>query len=74
MFDHFQYMSDEPLKTCPKCNGLVRRLISSGAGVLFKGSGFYSTDYRSASYQKGASAESSKSSDTLSNNKKSSEK
>ncbi len=45
-FEAFQKMSDQPLKACPKCNKKVRRLISSGAGIIFKGSGFYATDYR----------------------------
>lgn len=37
-------MKDEPLKTCPKCGGKIRRLINGGGGVIFKGSGFYATD------------------------------
>jgi len=43
-FEVFQAMSDEPLKTCTKCGSEVRRLICGGAGVIFKGSGFYVTD------------------------------
>ena len=43
-FDVFQAMSDEPVKSCPKCGKEVRRLIVGGAGVIFKGSGFYVTD------------------------------
>ena len=43
-FEAFQAMSDEPLKTCPKCGKEIRRLIFGGAGVIFKGSGFYVTD------------------------------
>jgi len=39
-------MSEEPLKECPNCKGLVKRLIGSGAGTIFKGSGFYHTDYK----------------------------
>lgn len=50
-FERFQRMSEEPVKRCPKCGGKVRRLIGTGAGLLFKGSGFYSTDYRSDSYK-----------------------
>ena len=59
-FEEFQSINAEPVKTCRKegCRGRVRRLISSGGGLLFKGSGFYETDYRSDSYQKGAKAES----------------
>jgi putative FmdB family regulatory protein len=43
-FEVFQQMSDKPLENCPKCQAKVRRLISSGAGIIFKGSGFYATD------------------------------
>ena len=43
-FEVFQAMSDEPIKKCPKCGKKVRRLIFGGAGVIFKGSGFYVTD------------------------------
>lgn len=39
-------MVSDPLTVCPKCNGLVKRLIGKGGAVIFKGSGFYSTDYR----------------------------
>lgn len=45
-FEEFQNMTDKPLKHCPKCNGNLRRLISGGAGIIFKGSGFYATDYK----------------------------
>ncbi len=45
-FEEFQSITAEPLKTCPKCSGPVRRLISSGNGLIFKGSGFYITDYK----------------------------
>ena len=50
-FELFQAMSDPPRKQCPKCRGKVRRLIGTGAGMIFKGSGFYITDYRSESYK-----------------------
>lgn len=53
-FEEFQSMSDDPLDTCPECGGHVERLITGGAGFLFKGSGFYITDYRSDSYKKSA--------------------
>jgi putative FmdB family regulatory protein len=57
-FEEFQSITAAPLKKCPKCgkNKLVR-LIGTGAGVIFKGSGFYETDYRSESYKKAAKAE-----------------
>jgi len=45
-FEQSQKMSDEPLKNCPKCAKKVKRLIGSGSGIIFKGSGFYATDYR----------------------------
>jgi putative FmdB family regulatory protein len=44
-FEEFQKMTDEPLTTCPQCGGSVRRLLGAGAAVIFKGSGFYKTDY-----------------------------
>jgi putative FmdB family regulatory protein len=61
-FDAFQSMRDEPFRHCPKelCRlpkwgrGKVKRLVGTGAGVIFKGSGFYSTDYRSPSYKEAA--------------------
>jgi len=57
-FELFQSMSDPVKRTCPKCKKkALERLIGTGAAVLFKGSGFYETDYRSASYKKGAEAE-----------------
>jgi putative FmdB family regulatory protein len=43
-FEAFQSMKDEPLSTCPECGGAVRRVLSGGAGVIFKGQGFYVTD------------------------------
>lgn len=51
-FELFQPMSAEPLKHCPKCNGRVKRLIGTGAGTIFKGSGFYQTDYKNNSAKK----------------------
>lgn len=57
VFEIFQKMSDPKLESCPEkdCGGQVKRLLGTGAGVIFKGSGFYQTDYRSDSYKKGAS-------------------
>lgn len=66
-FEVFQSMKDDRLTDCPleDCDGHVKRLLGTGAGIIFKGSGFYETDYRSASYKKGASADKpSKSSDS----------
>ncbi|GAB4318830.1 MAG: hypothetical protein Kow0074_08260 [Candidatus Zixiibacteriota bacterium] len=54
-FEAFQSIKDDPLTKCPKCgNYSVKRLISPGGGLLFKGSGYYITDYRSSSYQQAA--------------------
>lgn len=47
-FEIFQSMKDEPLKTCPVCKGEIIRLIGAGAGPIFKGSGFYQTDYKNS--------------------------
>ena len=57
-FEEFQAMSAKLLRTCPKCGKkTLERLIGIGAGVLFKGGGFYETDYRSEAYTKAAEAE-----------------
>jgi putative FmdB family regulatory protein len=56
-FEKFQSMSAKVLRKCPKCGkSSLKRLIGSGSGIIFKGSGFYQTDYRSESYQKGKTA------------------
>jgi putative FmdB family regulatory protein len=52
-FEVFQSMSDEPVKKCPECGKQVRRLVSGGVGVIFKGSGFYVTDKDKAAVPKG---------------------
>lgn len=57
-FEQFQRMSEPPLDTCPVCGAAAERLLSAGAGLLFKGSGFYITDYRNESYRKAAAADS----------------
>lgn len=53
----FQKITDPPRKRCPQCRGSLRRVLSAGAGIIFKGSGFYATDYRSESYRKAAGSE-----------------
>jgi len=45
-FEAMQNITDNSLKNCPKCGGAARRLISTGAGIIFKGKGFYQTDYK----------------------------
>ncbi len=63
-FEKFQTMSSEPIKKCPKCGkNKVRRLISAGAGLIFKGSGFYITDYRDKGYGESAKADAAASSE-----------
>jgi putative FmdB family regulatory protein len=66
LFEEYQSISDQPLTKCkkPACDGQVKRLISAGAGFLFKGNGFYGTDYRSDSYKKQAKADASSSGGT----------
>jgi putative FmdB family regulatory protein len=59
-FEKFQGINDPPVKTCPECHSRkVKRLIGTGAGLIFKGSGFYATDYRSQSYKEAARSEKS---------------
>lgn len=57
-FEQFQSIKARPIRKCPECGKLsVQRLIGAGAGIIFKGSGFYQTDYRSESYKKAAESE-----------------
>jgi putative FmdB family regulatory protein len=56
-FELVQRMSDPPRKRCPRCGRKVERRIGAGSGVIFKGSGFYSTDYRSSDYKAKEKAE-----------------
>lgn len=73
-FELFQSMKDQPLEVCPKerCQaetwgqGKVKRLLGTGAGLIFKGSGFYITDYRSSGYKEAAKKDSSSSSSSSS--------
>ena len=74
-FELFQRFDDEQEKICPECSEeKLRRLIGSGAGIIFKGSGFYETDYRSAEYKKRQKEESSSGSSTDSSGADSSKK
>ena len=58
-FDLFQSITEEPIQECPSCRGKVKRLISAGGGLIFKGSGFYITDHRSEGYKESAKKETS---------------
>lgn len=51
-FDWFQKMSDAPIEICPKCGGKPERLIGTGSGIIFKGPGFYATDYKNTKDKK----------------------
>lgn len=83
-FELYQGINDDKQKKCPECGKLkLRRLLGTGAAIMFKGSGFYQTDYRSESYKKAAAADkpssesgggdSAKSSDSKSSDSKSSD-
>ena len=65
-FEAFQTMSEPLVERCPVCNGKVKRIISGGAGLIFKGSGFYITDYRSSEYKAAAEKERAKKSEASS--------
>jgi len=68
-FEEFQSMSDQPLEKCPQCRKKkLRRLFGTGAGLIFKGSGFYITDYRSESYKAAASKDAAPSESSPSTN------
>lgn len=56
-FEKFGRMSDPPVQECPACHAEAQRKISGGAGLLFKGSGFYITDYRGDGYKKAAESD-----------------
>ena len=67
MYEYFQSMSDAPIKECPECNkNSLRRVISGGTGLIFKGSGYYLTDYKN---KKNQSSENKKSNKKKKNNK-----
>jgi putative FmdB family regulatory protein len=69
-FERFQQMSAAPVKKCPRCGKRkVRKLISAGAGMIFKGSGFYITDYRDQGYKDSAKADTAAPSETKSDSK-----
>ena len=71
LMEAFQSITANPLKKCPECGKLkLQRLLGTGAGLIFKGSGFYETDYRSDSYKKGADSEKPKTDSAKSETKK----
>ena len=58
LMEVFQSITANPLRKCPECGKMkLQRLLGTGAGLIFKGSGFYETDYRSESYKKGAESD-----------------
>lgn len=67
-------MSEEPRAECPECGADAERRLSGGAGLLFKGSGFYITDYRNDSYKKAASSDTAGGSESKSSDKGTTEK
>jgi len=56
-FEQFQSITAKPVEKCPECGKSVKRLIGHGAGIIFKGSGFYQTDYRSKEYKEKAKSD-----------------
>ncbi len=69
-FELLQKITDPPIKRCPSCKGKPERLISSGAGLIFKGSGFYITDYKRRATGSGESAQTPKGPEKKSSSKK----
>lgn len=67
-FEEFQRITEEPLKDCPKCNASVKRIIGA-PGIIFKGSGFYSTDSKSSSNTIPGSEKKEKKEESSTNNK-----
>ncbi len=71
MYEYFQSMSDAPIKECPECkNNSLRRVISGGTGLIFKGSGYYLTDYKNKKTQSSENKKSSKKKKDNKNKKK----
>lgn len=70
-FEKFQGITAPAIEECPACGGKVKRLIGAGAGLIFKGSGFYTTDYRSEGYKESAKKDKKESSDKSSSSDKS---
>lgn len=64
-FEQFQSISDAPILVCPECGGKTERVISGGAGLIFKGSGFYITDHRNSQYKSDAAKDTSSKSEAI---------
>lgn len=60
VFEEFQSIKSEPIAKCPNCGHVAKRMISAGTGLIFKGSGFYITDYKNGKGSSSSSAASSK--------------
>lgn len=64
VFEKFHKMTQKPRVKCPKCGGKAKKIIGTGAGIIFKGEGFYATDYRSHEYKEAEKKESQSSKET----------
>jgi len=73
VFEKFHKMTQKPRVRCPKCGGRAKKLIGTGAGIIFKGEGFYATDYRSPEYKQAQKKETESGTD-ISTEKKDKEK
>lgn len=70
IFEVFQKITDDPVKTCPECGGKVYRLISGGVGIIFKGNGFYVTDNKTNKYSEKSKSKTENSTDSTNNKAK----
>lgn len=68
-FEQFQRITEDPLTTCPKCGGPIKRLISSNVNIIFKGSGYYTTDNRSKEYTEKAKQDAGESQESATSSK-----
>ena len=74
IFEVFQKITDDPVKTCPECGGKVYRLISGGVGIIFKGNGFYVTDNKTNRYSEKSKSKTKNTSDSTNDKAKKSVK
>ncbi len=68
-FEYFQSIIDKPLEVCPSCGGKLERVITGGSGLIFKGSGFYITDYKNKNFTGHTSSKNNKKSKNKENTK-----